>query len=228
MLRCYMYFGLLMLTSKSFLYGQGSAQRPAFPREGKAVLKLLPVNPGDSLGQVVVGSELIVDGIVLSSQPQIPRSVSSRQAIVETHAIVSVGAVLKGTLPKGSMNILLAQTGGRSRNWETEVEGDTLLAEGSRYILFLQSDNNRPEVANTSGIRRYAVVGIWAGKAMILDGRVRFLPSVSSGLAKYNRLDSFSFSQEIKDLVAGRYIPPKSPPTSPLPPHPSPPSGRRQ
>lgn len=230
MLRCYMLFvfGLLNLTCQSPLYGQASAQRPEFPREGKTVLKLTPVNPGGSLEQLVLGSELIVDGTVSYTQQPISRSVSTRQVIVETHAVVSVNAVLKGALPKGSSSILVAQVGGRSGGWETEVERDVLLAAGTRYLLFLQNDDNRSEVANNTGMRRYGIVGLWSGKVIIVDGKVRFLPGVSSELEKYNGWDLFSVSQEVKDLAAGRYVPRKGKPGSPLPPHPGPPSGRRQ
>lgn len=210
------------------MYGQASAHRPDFHREGKSVLNLTPVNPAGSLDQLVIGSELIVDGTVSSTQQPLSRNVSTRQVIVETHAIVSVNSVLKGSLPRHANGVLVAQIGGRSGGSETEVERDVLLEVGSRYILFLQGDDSRTEIANSTGLKRVGVVGIWSGKAMILGGKVQFLPGVSKALAEYNGLDVFSFSQKVRDLAAGRYIPPNGQPVSPLPPHPGPPPARRQ
>lgn len=228
MLRRYTVLGFLILAGQSLTFGQASAHRPGFPREGKSVLKLTPVNPADSLEQLVIGADLIIDGTVSSIQQPLSRSVSARQVIVETHAIVSVSSVLKGSLPKQVNSVLVAQIGGRSGGSETEVERDALLEAGSRYILFLQGDENRVEVVNSTGLKRFGVVGIWSGKVMILDGKVRFLPSVSKALAEYNGWDVFSFSQRVRDMVTGKYVPPSGQPLSPLPPHPGPPAARGQ
>lgn len=228
MLRRRTVVGFLIVAGQSLMFGQTSAHRPEFPREGKSVLKLTPVNPADSLEQLVIGSELIIEGTVSSTQQPISRSVSTRRVIVETHAIVSVNSVLKGSLPKQANSVLVAQIGGRTGESETEVERDALLEAGSRYILFLQGDDSRAEVVNNTGLKRFGVVGIWSGKVMILDGKVRFLPSVSKALAAYNGWDVFSFSQRVKDIVAGKYVPPSGLSLSPLPPHPGPPAARRQ
>lgn len=228
MLQQYTVLGFLILAGQSLMFGQASAHRPEFPREGKSVLKLTPVNPADSLEQLVIGSELIIDGTVSSTQQPLSRNVSTRQVIVETHAIVSVNSVLKGSLPKQANSVLVAQIGGRTGGSETEVERDALLEAGARYILFLQGDESRVEIVNSTGLKRFGVVGIWSGKVMILDGKVRFLPSVSKALAEYNGWDVFSFSQRVRDIVAGKYVPPSDQPVSPLPPHPGPPAARRQ
>ncbi len=228
MLRRYTVLGFLILAGQSLMFGQASAHRPGFPGEGKSVLKLTPVNPADSLEQLVIGSELIIDGTVSSTQQPLSRNVSTRQVIVETHAIVSVNSVLKGSLPKQANSVLVAQIGGRSGGSETEVERDALLEAGSRYILFLQGDEGRVEIVNSTGLKRFGVVGIWSGKVVILDGKVRFLASVSNALAEYNGWDAFSFSQRVRDIVAGKYVPPSGQPVSPLPPHPGPPAARRQ
>lgn len=223
MLRQSVVLGFIALACQSLLYGQASVHRPEFQREGKSLLSLTPVNPADSLAQLVAGAELIVDGRVTSTQQPIRGNLSARQVIVETHAVVSVNSVLKGVLPENTNSVLVAQVGGRSGNFETVVERDRLLADGSRYILFLQADDRRTDIANNTGLHRYGVVGIWSGKAAVLDGKIQFLPGVSKDLGEFNGLDVHSFRRKVKDLAAGKYNSPKDHPVPPLSPHPGPP-----
>mgnify|MGYP000921769757 CR=1 FL=1 len=212
--------GVIALACQSLLYGQASVHRPEFQRQGKSVLILTPVNPADSLARLVAGSELIIGGRVSSTQQPIRGNLSARQVTAEAHAVVSVNSVLKGVLPEKANSVLVAQVGGRSGDYETVVERDRLLADGSRYILFLQADDRRTDIVNNTGLNRYGVVGVWSGKAAVLDGKIQFLPGVSKGLAEFNGLDVHSFSQRVKDLAAGKYISPKDHFEPPLPPHP--------
>lgn len=231
MLRQCVMVGFLILACQScqnLLQGQESAKRTEKHREGKSALKLIPVNPADSLEQLVSGSELIVDCTVGSTHQPVARNASERLVIVETHAIVLVNTILKGSLPKEANSVLVAQAGGRSGASETEVDRDGLLEEGSRYVLFLQRDDSRAEIVNNTGLSRFGVVGVWSGKAKISDGRVQFLPSVSKALAMHNGQDVLSFGQRVRDLAAGKYISPEVLPAPPLPPHPGPPAASRK
>jgi len=109
---------------------------------------------------------------------------------LETHSIVAVNAVLSGTVPNSSANILVAEIGGQTGNWNFSVKGDALVSPGERYIFFLLSDE-REELPNTSGMPRYAVTGVWAGKVKVTNGKVSFAASAGSQLTgAYNRVSA--------------------------------------
>lgn len=209
----------------SLLSAQSNAGRPRYPKEGKVILHLEPVNLGRSLNELMVGSTLIVDATVTSVLPPINMSSTESRPMpmVETHSVVTIGSILKGSVPKAAATILVAQIGGQAGGWDVSVDGDTPLERGERYILFLQPDE-RKEPSNTSGLPRYSVVGIWAGKAKIVGGKVALPTNASQQLQRYNMAEVSAFVQEIKDRAAGKYVPSES--DRGLPPHPGPPTAR--
>lgn len=211
-----------MLAATLPLCGQGTANttEQGNKRPGRVVLNVLPVNAGQSLNQLVDGSPLIVDGTVLSTLPPVLFETGGRRPDVETHSIVSINAVLKGAVPKNGRAIMVGQMGGQANGWDVIVEGDELLEQGSRYILFLSSDE-RTTPENTSGLTRYGIVSIWSGKVKVKDQKVSFQGKALEGgsLSKHQGSDVSEFVRSIENRVSGKYIPGEHDPTLPI--HPS-------
>jgi hypothetical protein len=184
---------------------QTSAQRPLFPNSGTAVIQVTPTVSPTSLLHLIRASSLIVDGTVNSLLPVIDtRHDPDAAPNLETHAVVAVNAVLSGAVPNSSANILIAQSGGQMGNWNFSVAGDPLVSPGERYILFLIPDV-RPELPNTSGMPRFAVTGVWTGKAKVTNGKVSFAAAAGPKFKPYNGLSLGSFLQTLKAAISRPY-----------------------
>jgi len=162
-----------------------------------------------------------VDGAVISVLPVIRTSRNPGVPTIETHSLVAVSTVLKGTVPNSSATVLVSQIGGKAEDWDVAADGDPLMAQGERYILFLMRDE-RKELPNASGMPRYSAVGVWSGKAKVTNGKVEFLPRAHSQLHKSDKTDVNEFIQIVKDKVNHPVIP-----STQLPIHPTPPAGRK-
>ncbi len=195
--------GGLVVGAVSIL-AQTGAQRPAAINGGHEVVMVEPVFSPWTLLQMVRASDLIVDGTVSSLLPVINTSKETDRPMFETHSVVAVGEVLKGAIPNGSANILMAQIGGQVGNHSVSVDGGPLVVPGERYVLFLDADV-RKELPNTSGMPRYAVVGVWSGKAKVTNGLVAFPPSASPALKAYNGQGVDAFLQTVRATITHPY-----------------------
>jgi len=107
-------------------------------------------------------------------------------------------------VPNSSANILLAQLGGTSGNWNITAKGDPVVASGERYILFLVSDE-RSGLPNTSGMPRYAVTGVWSGKGRVTARNVAFPAAAKAGLHAYDNMSVDAFLQLVRDRISHPY-----------------------
>lgn len=150
-----------------------------------------------SLDRLVLLSNLIVVGTVVSALPSFnpnPEHLDS----VETDSQVSVTQTLWGNASSGT--ILLFQHGGKVGPCPMAVfQDDPLVKTGEQYILFLLSDNRK--VPNSSGIPRYQAVGVWSGKAQIVNGKIHFLPRARTLQDKYDNMDVTSFVATLRDII---------------------------
>ncbi len=179
---------------------QTSAQRPLLGGAGAVVMDVAPTASPTTLVQLVRASIVIVDGTVSSLLPAINTSQNADALRLETHSIIAVNAVLSGSVLNNSANILMAQIGGQTGSRSLSVAGDPMVLQGERYILFLVPDVRR-ELPNTSGMPRYAVTGVWSGKAKIVNGGVVFADSASAELRAYNGQSVDSFLQTLKAAI---------------------------
>jgi hypothetical protein len=177
-------FGLLIGASICIAQSTGSLTRPAgmrpYPKDGKLTIYPHPAEPAVSLDQLVRMSD-------------IPSA--------ETHSLVSVTEVLAGTLPGGTMTIVLTQLGGKAGRWELISPHDPLVKPGERYILFLARDD-RKHPPNTSAYPRYTAIGVNAGKAKIENQNVQFLPSTLPRLREHNDTEANAFIATVKTKVS--------------------------
>src|ERR1700689_1042155 len=164
----------MMVLAGTALAGAGLAQTSAHQslpnyQGGNVTVQLRPIFAPPSLLRLIILSKVIVDGTVVGALPTITTSRSPGiRPNLETHSIVAVNSLFLGSIPGGSADILIAQVGGVSGNWNITAKGDPLLLPGERYIFFLVSDE-REELPNTSGTPRYATVGIWSGRLKVTD-----------------------------------------------------------
>jgi hypothetical protein len=202
-----MYYRVMILAAlmgDSICLAQTNAHRPLNVNGGTVVVRVSPTTSPSTLLQLIQRSPLIVDGTVISRMPTITTSSAGQTPKLETHSIVAVSAVLRGTVPNSSANILLAQAGGTSGNWNITAKGDPLVAPGERYILFLVSDE-RSELPNTSGMPRYATTGVWSGKVSVAAGNVAFPAAAKPGLHTYDNMSVDAFLQLLRDRISHPY-----------------------
>ena len=110
--------------------------------------------------------------------------------IIETDSVVAINSILSGKVQDNAINIQMAQVGGKVGPWDEEEDGDQLVSAGERYILFLAPDKR---ATNTSGMPRYDVTGIWAGKIKVTNGAVKFATKCSPELHSFDGTDVNTF-----------------------------------
>lgn len=152
-----------------------------------------------SLDSLLRMSELIVVGTVVDVLPAFTANPDHLMSI-ETPSVVAVGELLYGILPSGIPTILLTQMGGKVGPCAKVVPDDPFVQKDERYVFFLMADD-RPKVPNTSGFPRYVAVGLWSGKAKVVNGRIQFLPSASPGLHEYDDMDATAFIAAVEDRI---------------------------
>jgi len=136
-------------------------------------------------------SEVILVGTVVNVLPA-TRLDTAHLDLIETTSLISVNEVLFGTLVPGTKTISISQLGGRVEPCTLRVPEDPLFRLGEDYVLFLLQ-NKRTNPTNTTGAPRYTPVGVWSGKAKVVDGKIQFLPRVSQGLHNYDNTDATEF-----------------------------------
>ncbi|SRR5579875_505315 len=162
------------------------------PTGGNLTFTAMATTNPATLLDLTIQSQLIVDGTVNSILPPVNSSSDPTKPAIETHSVVAVNAVLKGTVPNSSSNILIAQVGGNSGGWNVATANDPLVAAGERYILFLVPDV-RAAMPNTSGMPRYAAIGVSIGKPKVANGVVHFAPNASAQLHGYDGMSVGDF-----------------------------------
>jgi hypothetical protein len=163
---------------------------------GTAIIDTIAV---PSLDKLVRLSDLIVVGSVVNVLPGFTRD-SSHVTSIETDSLVSVTQTLWGTIPISAGPILLFQLSGTVGSCTITVPDDPLVKSGEQYVLFLVADN-RKQVPNSSGVPRYSAIGVWSGKAKIVDGKIQFPARASAGLQKYDSTDEASFLAAVKHII---------------------------
>jgi hypothetical protein len=148
---------------------------------------------------MVRASELIVVGTVAKILPSYNPD-PAHPVSIETESLVTVTDVLYESRPLGTSTIDLAQTGGKVGKCTEVVPADPLVSVGEEYVLFLRADR-RKNVPNTSGAPRYYAVGLWSGKVKVVDGKVKFLPSASAGLHKYDGVEKRAFLDTVTNRI---------------------------
>jgi len=183
---------------------QGTSQRTRYDDGWRLKFHATPTFNPRSLLDFVRQSTLIIDGTVKTVLPPIDTSQDHIRPGIETHSIVSVTEILAGSIANKSANILLAQWGGELGKWAIEVEDDPLVTVGKRYILFLNPDE-RKELPNTSGIPRFAVIGVSSGKVDITNGMISFAKTASEEVRGYNGTNAEAFLQQLRQLIKHPY-----------------------
>jgi len=144
-------------------------------------------------------SQLIVVGTVGKVLPAFNTNPDDLSDI-ETHSLVAVEELLYGTMHSGIRMILLTQMGGKAGPCALVVPDDPLVQNGEQYLFFLMVDD-RAEIPNTSGSPRYVALGLWSGKAKVVNGEIQFLPRASPGLHEYDNTDVTTFIAAVEDRV---------------------------
>jgi len=179
-------------------------------RKGTVHVQVTPDAQPGSLLEAIRGSALIIDGTVGSVLPSVNRSDNDDKPLLETESIVLVNSVFKGAVPNSAASILLSQVGGKTDRWTVEVEGDTLVSAGARYILFLIPDD-RKAVANPLGMPRYAVLGVWSGKMKVSDQKISVAAAAGDKLRSHNGEDVDAFIEALKETIRKPYSDTKAP-----------------
>jgi len=151
-----------------------------------------------SLEHLSAAAKVVVEGSVQRALPSMRLPTPGRVPFIETHFVFAVDSVIKGDSGK---QLLVAQTGGTIDSVELKVSGDTPLQVGDHYLLFLEPDT-RPLPLNQSDLPRFSIIGVWAGKVSIRNGRVRFPDYASPGLRALNDTDRLGLVKKVQGAGA--------------------------
>ena len=167
---------------------------PPTPR-GTARLVIGPA-PGQvptTFQELCTASSLIIEGTALKSLPARETSPGS----LETDAVISVTKTLKG--PVNVHQFVLAQRGGVTPNFSVLPEQYTLVQPGEVYLMFLIEDN-RLNIPDVGGIKRYLITGIWSGLFHLQGGRMVMEAEERDPLRR--RYDGLSAEQIVNEVIA--------------------------
>lgn len=216
-----LHFTVALLASSlaAFAQGPGDISNPQ-PRGGVKLIVNVIASPS-SMRDLVRMSHAIVHGTVTSNASiRHFGGGMARPPLVTTETVIDIDHVLKGEFQAKPRRLLLSEIGGRTESGVVEAVNDRLIAEGERYVFFLQDDTRQTDRADVAHLPAFAVTGVWSGKARITGAGIEFLPGATPGLRKFNGMSLDDFVAEIKKAQN----PPPS--TEKLPIHPG--GGRRQ
>jgi len=183
--------------------GQGNRRTiPVLPK-GPVSVTVTPIDQPVSLEEVTLKADIIIDGTVIRNLPSVSLS-SQLPHSIETDSLIQITRLVGGNLPPSVRVVAVSQLGGVVGTAEAIVEDDPLLQVGERYIFFLQRDDARPIVTNSSGAPRYSVLGVWTGKAKVVDNKVKFSDKVSSQLRKRNGSDALAFLADVEKIRSAK------------------------
>jgi hypothetical protein len=189
----------LALFLSTITSGYGQTNRPLIgntaPSCGTSTVTEDTFKRPTSITDLIKSSDLVVDGTVSAVLPSFNPRVD-KPRIMETDSLVSVQAVLSGKVSAGASSILVSQTGGKMGCTEEENPDNPLLKARERYIFFLVDDNRRP--TPNKGGPRYAVTGIWSGKAQVVNGKIHFPSRASSQLHQHDDEEATAFLDAVR------------------------------
>jgi hypothetical protein len=165
------------------------------PRGSKRSLKLDTIAGRPTLDQLLYTSHLIIVGTVAEVLPTVALQSEAGNVspvMLQTHSLVDVEQMFHGL--QSRKTILLTQIGGELGSCSVVVPEDPLVKNGERYLLFLQA-NQQP---NDSGFPGYHVIGYWAGKAKIVDGKIEFLPHANPDVIRHNGMEAAAFLEYVQ------------------------------
>jgi len=154
----------------------------------------------NSLDLLISMTDLIVVGTV-SNVPPAVLSMPNRVNYTQTDSEVVIRQLLFGTLPPGINSILVSQMGGTVGSCTIVVPADPLVKFNEDYILFLRVDKKEYPPKALS-LPRYAAVGVWSGKAKILNGQVEFPPAANAKLREYDKTNVNSFVALVQQRIS--------------------------
>jgi len=152
------------------------------------------------LETLIEASDLIIVGTVVNVLPAVLIS-PDRPDLTETHSLISIREHLGGSLPPTTNTILLRQIGGKVGTCTLVVPADPLVNLHEDYVLFLRADK-RAHPPNTSGSPRYEAVGVWSGKAKIVNGKIEFRPAAHKELHQHDNSDANAFIELVKQKIS--------------------------
>jgi hypothetical protein len=157
-----------------------------------------------SLDQLIMMSELIIDGTVDKVLPSV-RIASNDPLSLETYCQISVNKVIRGDLPKGQQIVAMAEPGGNSEGYEVVYKEYPLVKPNERYILFLKPYFGRNAAAvkdQKIGMPLYMMVGSGACNAKATEkGLVQFLPAAHATLQSFDGLKIETFSTALAERI---------------------------
>jgi len=197
------YLALCAITAVAQTSGR---RQPGDPMPaGHVIMHVSRMQAPKSLLDLIRMSQLVVDGTISGRLPVINTGKTNDHPMFETHSVVAVNSIVSASLPKNAAQILLAELGGHWDKWDMEVAGDSLVSPSERYILFLNPDDGRNEVPNSSGLPRYAVTGVWSGKIKVTNGVVIVSASLQDELHTYNNSPADTFLETLREKIRRPY-----------------------
>ena len=180
--------------------GRGARNASMAPCPGGTAAVEIDNEGVPALEFMVEASDLILVGTVVNVLPAILSNPNSPKW-TETHSLISIREHLHGLLPPNTNAILLTQEGGKVGTCAVVVPADPLVKFNEEYVLFLKADR-RTSPPHTPGPPRYAAVGVWNGKAKIVNGKIEFLPRANVNLHKYDKSDESDFIALVRRISA--------------------------
>ena len=174
------------------------------PQEGTAKFyRTLP--PGyvpSTLKQMCDMSTLIVEGTVRSSL--LPRQLSPNN--LETDSIITVTRSLKGSAANADISV--SQPGGTIGKLTLSPAQYNIMRPGEKYLLFLKEDD-RPNIPQMSGVKRYIVTGAWSGLFLLNDGKMQVIADSPDALRKtYEGLSEEEIIAKVMEVMDPKFVPP--------------------
>jgi len=192
-------FTIAMLVYSLAAFAQQPGDFSSQPPRGDVKLIVDVIASPSSMEDMVRISHAIVYGSVTSNTAirHFGRGMA-RSPLVATETVIAVDRILKGELPAKPRQLLLSEIGGRTESGVVEAVNDRLIAEGERYVLFLQKDERQTDRADVAHLPAYAVTGVWSGKARVTDSGIEFPPGAAQGLRKFNGMSLDEFVAAVK------------------------------
>jgi hypothetical protein len=155
-----------------------------------------------TLESMISASDLIVIGRVTRELGEAPID----EVLPTTEFLVSVNEILHSRFPQIPSTIVLQELGSIGEGCRMTVRENVLVQTNEAYVLFLRTDPRKSSAATTSELR-FIPVGNWSGKARIINGKIRFLPSVAPMIRKmYTDADVAQFIKVVKTRIRGIFF----------------------
>lgn len=196
----------VVLTSSSVL---GQEKAPFYPTSGSRlpptgvmVVQITPLEPVDSLRQLVISADLIVAGQVSSVSSPVNVNTAGSTPLIETRSTISISEVFsERNLPVGTTSVVITQTGGKFGGWNYLSSEAPLVVIGEQYILFLHLDTRKSSESLSNGVPLYDIVGVWSGLSKVQESKIAFLQSAARTLREIDNTDIATFGVQLRELI---------------------------